>query len=107
MSRVFCSIYESSSKREMYLYVLKQEGFKRVPEPLLELMGKKPRFVTDLVLTPERKLARANVDEVIEKISADGFYLQMPPPPEPGLVHAADAPAWRRQGRNKDSESLT
>jgi uncharacterized protein YcgL (UPF0745 family) len=89
----------------MYLYVLKQDGFKRVPEPLLELMGKKPRFVTDLVLTPERKLARANVAEVIEKISTEGFYLQMPPPPELGLLHAADAPAWRRQERKKDSEA--
>ncbi len=99
MTSVFCSIYESSSKQEMYLYVRKQEGFARVPEALLALMGKKPRFVTDMVLTPARKLARADVGEVIAKLDSDGFYLQMPPLPEQGLAHAGDAPAWRRQSK--------
>lgn len=35
-----------------------------------------------LVLTPEKKLARASVEKVIESIENQGFYLQMPPPPE-------------------------
>ena len=31
------------------------------------------------MLDPERKLARADATEVLEKIDQQGFYLQMPP----------------------------
>jgi uncharacterized protein YcgL (UPF0745 family) len=34
-----------------------------------------------LVLAPERKLARADVAEVLTSIEQRGFYLQMPPTP--------------------------
>jgi hypothetical protein len=32
-----------------------------------------------LVLTPDKKLANADVEKVIKAVQTEGFYLQMPP----------------------------
>lgn len=96
MTRVFCSIYKSSRKDEMYLYVNKADGLARVPEALKAMFGT-PRHVSDMILTPERKLARADIAQVLAQLDAQGFYLQMPPPPEPWLINSEQAPAWRRR----------
>ncbi len=64
----------------MYLYVDREAGLEEVPEALLGQFGE-PQSVMTLVLTPERKLARADVAEVLARIEEDGFYLQMPPTP--------------------------
>lgn len=50
MKRI-CSIYHSSKKMGMYLYVLRADALRRVPGPLLELFGT-PKHAFDLVLTP-------------------------------------------------------
>lgn len=76
-----CSIYKSSKKDEMYLYVRKAEGFARVPEALLTMFGT-PKLFGTLLLTPEKKLARADVNLVLADLAEKGFYLQMPPPRE-------------------------
>ena len=62
----------------MYLYVQKQERLQKVPTPLLEVFGKE-QHVMDLLLTPERQLARVEADQVINDIETRGFFLQMPP----------------------------
>lgn len=69
----------------MYLYVVKAEGLTRVPEALLAMFGK-PVHVADMLLKPERKLARADVGKVLEDLESKGFYLQMPPPKEDYLL---------------------
>lgn len=56
----------------------KKEGVENVPEALIQQMGT-PGHVMDLLLTPERKLARADVLEVMRSIADKGFYLQLPP----------------------------
>ena len=76
--KILCDIYKSLKKDEMYLYVNKQEGFARVPQALLDGMGK-TALVTTLALTADRKLARADAAKVLESIRSNGFYLQMPP----------------------------
>jgi uncharacterized protein YcgL (UPF0745 family) len=73
-----CDVYKSLKKHDLYLYVSKAEGLSRVPELLLEHFGA-PQHCLTLVLTPERKLARANAEKVLEAIAEQGFYLQMPP----------------------------
>ena len=78
---LICSIYKSSKKDEMYLYVDKREGLERVPEALIEIFGTPVHFM-DMPLTAERKLARADTAKVLESIRDQGFYLQMPPPKE-------------------------
>ena len=80
-----CSIYKSSKRDEMYLYVRKTDGFARVPEALVDMFGKATLFGT-LLLTPEKKLARADIALVLADLEEKGFYLQMPPQPEDWLA---------------------
>jgi uncharacterized protein len=75
---LLCQIYRSPRKQEMYLYVEKAVGLEEVPEALLETFGE-PEEVMTIILTPERKLARVNVEDVLSDIAEKGFYLQMPP----------------------------
>lgn len=89
--KVLCSIYRSSRVEEMYLYVDKKEDLARVPEALLETFGK-PELAMTLALYPERKLARADVNKVLEAIAQQGFYLQVPPTPE--ATRAGDTTHW-------------
>ena len=73
----------------MYLYVDKQRGIADVPDALLQTFGP-PESVMTLLLTPERKLARAEAAAVLDAIEHQGFYLQMPPS-EFGEPGAGDA----------------
>jgi uncharacterized protein len=76
--KLITQIYRSKKEEGMYLYVKKEEGLTRIPDDLLTLFGK-PEAAMVLVLTPEKKLAHAKVELVIEQIEAKGFYLQLPP----------------------------
>lgn len=84
-----CSIYRSSRHEGMYLYVEKADALSRVPETLLQKFGKAEPAMT-LVLTPERKLARADISKVLEALEADGFYLQLPPQPDASMRELRD-----------------
>lgn len=75
---IFCSVYKSSRKQGMYLYVERKDGCEELPEALRSIFGT-PIHVLDMVLTPVKLLARANAREVMDKIAEQGFYLQMPP----------------------------
>jgi len=56
---IICSIYRSSRKDEMYLYVEKSKGISAVPEALLELFGT-PIHLMDMPLKEGKVLARAD-----------------------------------------------
>lgn len=73
-----CEVYKSRKDEEMYLYVSREERFDRVPEVLLARFNDTVP-VTSFILSPERKLARADTGKVIAAIEEQGFYLQMPP----------------------------
>jgi len=75
---LLCEVFRSSRKQEMYLFVDKFRGLQDVPDTLLGQFGK-PSSLMVLVLTPQKKLARADAATVISSIEAQGFYLQMPP----------------------------
>ena len=85
MKRI-CSIYKSPRKNEMYLYVDKREALSRVPEGLLAAFGP-PQHAFDLLRTPERKLAREDIDKVLANIENQGYHLQMPPAEEEYIEH--------------------
>ncbi|WP_151669468.1 YcgL domain-containing protein [Nitrincola schmidtii] len=82
---LICSIYRSSRKDEMYLYVDKRDGLKQVPEALMDRFGK-ALHVMDMPILPGRKLARVDVENVTAAIREKGFFLQMPPPKEEYLL---------------------
>ncbi len=79
-----CYIYKSSRKPETYLFVLQENDFSAVPEPLLETLGEVEKVI-DIELTPERKLARGNARQIMTELKHTGFHLQLPPnvKPEP------------------------
>ena len=76
--KILCDIYKGDKKEEMYLYVPKDGVLSNVPETLLASFGEL-KLVTTLVLTPSRKLARADINKVLQEIADKGFYLQLPP----------------------------
>ena len=94
MKRI-CSIFKSPRKREMYLYVDKREQLTRVPEALLGMFGA-PKHCFDLLLTPERKLAREDVSKVLDNIEKQGFHLQMPPPEDDEVIEHLPEELLRR-----------
>ena len=81
MSTNLCAIYRSPKKEGMFLYVAKRDQFDSVPEALRQMFGK-PQFVMLFNLTGEKQLKRSKNEEVLQAIQTQGFFLQMPPPPE-------------------------
>lgn len=75
---MLCQVYRSPRRVEMYLYVEKTEGLARVPAELLQRFGE-PEAIMLVHLDGERRLARADADEVRQMIAEQGYYLQMPP----------------------------
>ena len=87
-NRLICSIYKSSKKSEMYVYIDKKNGLDVLPEELLAFFGT-PIHVFDMLLTAEKKLSRVDSAKVLSEIAEKGFLLQMPPVEEnhmPGVV---------------------
>ncbi len=78
--KILCDIYKSKKQEELYLYIDKLKGLEHVPSQLLEKINTE-KIVLSLVLTPERKLARADINKVLGEIQSKGYYLQMPPLP--------------------------
>lgn len=81
MKREIISVYRSSKNADTYLYVIKKAGLKALPDALKALFGT-PIHVLDMLLTPEKKLARTTGEKVLTELAEKGFYLQMPPPKE-------------------------
>ncbi len=72
-------IYKSAKKEELYLYITKKDDFSEIPQELYNSMGKEPIFVMELDLSPERPLAREEVNTVMKNLETQGFHVQMPP----------------------------
>ncbi len=78
-------IYKSLKKDELYLYLQKKDDFSEIPEPLLKSFGRL-EFVMALEITPERKLARVDVSNVLLSLDDKGFFVQVPPVIIPNAV---------------------
>jgi uncharacterized protein YcgL (UPF0745 family) len=88
VSTMHCSIFKSSKKAEMYLYIARPEPTENeakaanpleiLPEAMRAAFGR-VTFVMDLELSEERKLARVNVLHVMDSIQSKGFFIQVPP----------------------------
>ncbi|AGA87493.1 MAG: hypothetical protein CVV19_13180 [Gammaproteobacteria bacterium HGW-Gammaproteobacteria-9] len=84
--KLICSIYKSPRKDGMYLYVEKRDALKRVPEGLIAAFGA-PQLAFEMVLTPERQLAREDITKVLANIKEQGYHLQMPPAEDDYIEH--------------------
>ncbi|NBS11145.1 MAG: YcgL domain-containing protein [Gammaproteobacteria bacterium] len=74
-------IFAGSKRAEMYIYVEKSSGVERVPSELLSQLGTL-RSVMVMPLTPTTRLARVSAEVVLERINAQGYFLQLPPSPD-------------------------
>ncbi|TKI08357.1 YcgL domain-containing protein [Martelella alba] len=78
---MFCVIYRSSKRDQTYLYVENKDDFSRVPPELMAQFGK-PVLSMLLPLNGSKKLAAADINKVKKDLEEQGYYLQLPPPPE-------------------------
>ena len=78
---MLCAVYKSPKKEGTYLYVKQRDDFSAVPDILLKTFGT-PVLVTVLNLAKREHLALADIDKVKRELTDQGFYLQLPPPPE-------------------------
>ena len=75
--REFVSVFRSSKKNDTYLFVRRGQEWEELPESLRGIFGQ-PVHSMDLVLTPDRKLARTTGKQVLDAIAEKDFFLQMP-----------------------------
>jgi len=71
-------VFKSLKKLDTYLYVDKLQNFEELPSGLRDSFGQY-ELVLEMELSPERKLARADTNQVLADIALKGFYLQLPP----------------------------
>jgi uncharacterized protein YcgL (UPF0745 family) len=84
-----CFIYKSLKKDQLYIYLQDKDDFSAVPEDLFKSLGRL-QFVMELQLTPERKLAKEDVNKVMRQLENKGFYIQMPPLMTPTPLRVAN-----------------
>ena len=75
---MYCYIYKSLKKDNLYLYLSQKDAFSVMPDELFKSFGRLA-FVMELQLTPERKLAKEDASKVIASLKSQGFFIQMPP----------------------------
>jgi len=73
-----CVVYKSERKADTYLYIEQAGNFERVPEALMDKLGSL-KLILQLELYTQRKLMGAEVVVVMRQLTAQGFYLQLPP----------------------------
>ena len=78
---MFCAIYRSVRRDQTYLYVEKKDDFSRVPPELMAGFGQ-PQLAMLLPLDGRKKLVNADLEKVKAALAEQGYYLQLPPPPE-------------------------
>lgn len=77
-----CSVFRSSLKDFTYIYLLDGRDFDNLPASLKKVFGE-PTLVINLELTPQRKLANADVHQVMKSLADKGYHLQLPPNKDP------------------------
>lgn len=72
-----CFVYKSSKKADSYIYINQKDNFDNIPKQLLRIFGT-PQFTLEFELTEDRKLSQAEAKQVMQNLSTQGYYLQMP-----------------------------
>lgn len=70
-------VYKSQRKADTYLYLAARDDFACLPDPVRAQLGTL-KFVLEVALTPERKLAQVDPAVVRANLAAQGFHLQFP-----------------------------
>ena len=75
---MICAVYKSQKKLDAYLFVEPDQEFQRVPQALLDMLGRL-EYVMEVDLDQRDKLAQADLEQVKNALSDQGYYLQLPP----------------------------
>ncbi|WP_133880050.1 YcgL domain-containing protein [Panacagrimonas perspica] len=73
-----CTIYRVGSQDGTYVYLREGLDLTALPPELQQRASRMAR-VMDLDLGPRRKLARVDIQQVLEGLEKRGWYLQLPP----------------------------
>ena len=71
-------VYKSLRKADTYVYLARRDDFECLPVAVREQLGRL-EFVLEVALTPERRLASQDPQQVRDNLAARGFHLQVPP----------------------------
>ncbi len=77
-TQVYCDVYKSEEKEDIYLYVDHDEGLDKVPEALLQQFGEL-KIALSFILSENRVLAKEDPKRVLQNLAAHGYHLQLPP----------------------------
>ena len=72
-----CYVYRSERKNDTYVYMKAGVETTELPESVTQFMGDLTKLLE--VDLSKKKLANANVEQVMAAIETQGFYLQLPP----------------------------
>ena len=72
-----CQVYRSNTKLDTYLYMLEETTLDKLPNGLTKLLGRLEP-VMQLDLSECTTLANADIEQVIDSLNMQGYYLQMP-----------------------------
>ncbi|WP_348675868.1 YcgL domain-containing protein [uncultured Abyssibacter sp.] len=73
-------VFRSRRHDELYVFVPENQEIDDLPESLRRLTGPLEHAM-DLELTPDRVLARSDINAVLAGLRDPGYYVQMPPNP--------------------------
>ena len=62
--KTFVSVFRSSKKPDTYIYIRRGQAWDDLPDSLRGIFGQ-PIHAMDLVMTPDRKLARTSGKQVL------------------------------------------
>ena len=79
-------VYRSEIHADTYAYLPSTDEFTDLPEDFQTHFGTATVFLS-FILHEDKELAQADAKVVLAAISAQGFYLQLPPPVETKLEH--------------------
>ncbi len=86
---MLCSVYRSSKKEGLYVYVLEDAGLDHLPEPVMKQLGE-PTLALTVDLSKRNSLGQENIAEVRDNLMSRGFHIQMPKDIEHLVTQAAD-----------------
>ncbi len=73
-----CHVYASQRRDGTYLWLDNPERLPELPASLHQLLGEL-RFVLEVDLDGTRQLPHQDVQQVLDQLGSQGWYLQLPP----------------------------
>ncbi len=73
---MLCHIYRSDRKLDTYLYLTHKDDFSVIPHDLMNIFGT-PEFSFSFDLSPDKKLAKEDAEEVLTNLETQGYHLQL------------------------------